>query len=437
MSEGVGSSERDGSERSTASAMPEAEAREGYMWVQSGPKSVEIPEEWEVRHFGDVFEKRHEKITAEEGEKIRYVGLDDIESDNIHLQDHDENGAERSSTRGFREGDILFGKLRPYLNKAAVAPFDGVCSSDIIPIYATGESTQRFLLYLMHSKIMRDRAIATTSGTNLPRTSWGDLASAKFPYPSHPEQRRIAEVLSTVDEQIQQTEAVIETAEKLKQGLMQDLYESGYESHQETKSRPFGTVPADWELGRIDSYAEVISGTHVKSDLVTNDPTQTPYLTGPADFERTGFKVTKYTDSPKKFCEAGDVLITVKGMGCGQSALADQGVAISRQLKSIRPGESIDQRFLFYWLRRKEQVLNILAEGTRQPGLSVSDIESFPLPIPPLEGQQKIGETLSTVEGKIVEETDYRDRLQELKRGLMQDLLTGAVRVPGSIEAED
>lgn len=450
MSEGAESSEQEMPERSTASAIPETEAREGYKWVQLGPKNIEIPNGWETVSLSQVIDK------LETGNRPKTENRDP-ENDDIlsvggtHIQDESFDFAEpvyiseeyysSLSSGQIRQGDILLVKDGATIGKSIIVdtvPGGRSAVNSHVYIIRTGDSTDSKYLYAyLSSRIGLSQILRLTTGSaqaGLNRT-FTDIA--KIPLPPLPEQRRIAEVLSTVDEQIRQTETVIETAEELKRGLMQDLYESGYGAHQDSKDGPFGTMPADWELGRIESHAEVISGTHVRSDLVTNDPIQTPYLTGPADFERTGFEVTKYTDSPKKFCEAGDVLVTVKGMGCGQSALADQRVAISRQLKSIRPGESLDQQFLFYWLRRKEQILNILAEGTRQPGLSVSDIETFPLPIPPLEEQQKIGETLSTVERKTVDETEYRDRLQELKRGLMQDLLSGTVRVPESIGVED
>jgi type I restriction enzyme S subunit len=415
----------------------DGEVPEGYKRVQLGPKELEIPDSWGVEQFGDVFQKRNGSITAPERESIKYVGLDCIESDNIHLQDFDESGKDRSSERAFREGDVLFGKLRPYLNKAARAPFDGICSSDIIPIYAEEDASNEFLLYLMHSKVMRDRAVSTMSGTNLPRTSWPDIALGRVPLPPLEEQRRIAEVLSTVDEKIRETEKIIETTEELKQGLMQDFYTDGAWAHDSYQETSEGELPTNWSLDRVSDHAEIVSGTHVKSDLVTTDSSQTPYLTGPADFDGMSFEVTKYTDSPKTFCEPGDTLITVKGMGCGNSVLSDSRVSISRQLKAIRPDRDLVPEFLFYWIRFSEDRLQILAEGTRQLGLSVSDIASFPLPLPPTEEQREIAEAIQSVETKLADERESRQELQQLKRGLMQDLLTGKVRTPESISADD
>jgi type I restriction enzyme S subunit len=458
MNEGAESPEA--AERSTTSVMSETEAREGYKWIQLGPKSIEIPEEWEVRRFGDVFEKRREKITPDGDEMVRYVGLDDIASDNIHLQDYDENGTERSSTRGFREGDVLFGKLRPYLNKAAVAPFDGICSSDIIPIYAPDESIDNFLLYLMHSKVMRDRAISTMSGTNLPRTSWGDLASAQFPYPSLPEQHRIAEVLSTVDEQIQQTRKIIQNIKELKRGLFNDLLTSGVREDTELSDVKIGAkrieVPTSWDVKRVrdilsDEKGAIRTGPfgsklknehHVPEGIKLYEQRHIYE----EDFEIGNRHVTeKWYDSELTSYNARpkDVLITLQGT-VGEAAVipehAEEGV-INPKLIRIRADDSIVlPEYLSRFLDDSQisnQQIESLSHGAVVSGLNVKTVGEIKVPLPPISEQKTIVELVDIVNEKLSNETDHEQELQEFKRGLMQDLLTGTVRVPESIEVKD
>lgn len=184
-------------------------------------KQVEIPTKWEVEKFGEIFQKRSETVGG--AKKMKYVGLEHLESGKTEISGYKKNGKEKSSTRVFREGDVLYGKLRPYLDKAAVAPFDGICSSDIIPIYATDRSSESYLKFLIHHKIVYDRAVSTQEGTNLPRTSWSSLATSDIALPLLSEQKKIAEILSAVDEKIQKEKEYKETLEDLKKGLMQDL----------------------------------------------------------------------------------------------------------------------------------------------------------------------------------------------------------------------
>ncbi len=193
-----------------------------FKTVKLGPKEIEIPEEWNVINFGKIYYKRTEKAKNNE-DGFRYIGLEHLESKNIHIERFDSNGTGRSSSRFFKKGDVLYGKLRPYLEKAAIAPFDGICSTDIIPIYSGKFSTNDYLIYLIHSHFMKSRTISTMEGTNLPRTSWNSLKSYKIPLPLINEQKRIASILSNIDKKILKEKKYKQKLEEIKKGLMQDL----------------------------------------------------------------------------------------------------------------------------------------------------------------------------------------------------------------------
>ena len=189
--------------------------------VRVGTKLIKIPTKWDLLQFNQVYKKRNKR--NKEARNYRYIGLEHIESGNINLIDYDKNGKERSSSRMFEEGDILYGKLRPYLDKAAISKFDGICSTDIIPIYSTDLSTNEYLLYLLHSKYFVDFAVSTMEGTNLPRTSWRVIKNLNIPVPPLEEQKKIASILSSVDEKIKKEEEYKSKLERLKKGLMQKL----------------------------------------------------------------------------------------------------------------------------------------------------------------------------------------------------------------------
>lgn len=252
-------------------ALEQSDLREGYKEVQFGPKTLVVPGDWYTERFGDIFHQRRESIDGIEDKTVKYVGLKHLDSGQLDINGYDENGRERSSSRVFREGDVLFGKLRPNLNKAAIAPFSGVCSSDIIPIYAEEDARQQYLPYLMHSKLIRDRVVSTMEGTNLPRTSWSDLEKTLIPLPSLPEQRRISDILSTVDEQIQHTDKAIEKNANLRTGILQDLLHLGIWEH-DTAEHRIGpktvTIPEAWEIQRI-------------GDLLSKDTDGKPLRGGP------------------------------------------------------------------------------------------------------------------------------------------------------------
>jgi type I restriction enzyme S subunit len=173
----------------------------------------------------------------------------------------------------------------------------------------------------------------------------------------------------------------------------------------------------------LGKQVEVISGTHVKSDKVSDDSSKTPYLTGPDDFDERGFSVTKYAEDPSSFCEPGDTLVTVKGSGCGKTTFASERVAISRQLKALRPKDDLDPQYLYYWLQIKKELLSILAQGTSIPGLSISDLTTLQISLPSLPEQRRIGNILSTVDEQIQQTDEMIEKSIELKEGLVQSLV--------------
>jgi len=325
-------------------------------------------------------------------------------------------------------GDIAIAKMADPVARACIVPDiedQYVVVADCIKLTIDeSKADKEYVTLALNSHPVWRQAFVRSRGSTRKRINLTQLKQVEIPYPPLAEQRRIADILSTVDEQIQQTEEVIEKRNELKRGVMQNVFDIN--TTPETTSPELLDGVQKKSLGDL---VEIISGVHVKSEHVTHDSSETPYLTGPADFENRGFSVTKYTDKTSKFCEPGDTLVTVKGSGCGNSTFATQKAGISRQLKALRPGDSLDEQYLYYYLQTKTELLSILAQGTSIPGLSTSDLTTLTIPLPALEEQQRIGDLFATIDDQITVEREHKNELQQLKRGLMQDLLTGTKRV--------
>jgi len=418
---------------------------EGYKEVQFGPKTLVVPSDWSTERFGNVFDRRRESIDDIENETVKYVGLKHLNSGQLTINGYDEDGRKRSSSRVFREGDVLFGKLRPNLNKAAIAPFSGVCSSDIIPIYAEKDARQQYLPYLMHSKLIRDRVVSTMEGTNLPRTSWGDLEKTLIPLPSLSEQLRIAGILSTVDEQIQQTDEIIKENKALRDGLLQDLFGclSPNSGQKEVQLGPFQVqIPDHWVISDLDNlnqddypicYGVVQPGDHDEDGIP---------LLNIEDVDENGnihresihkISLDLHEEYSRSQLQGGEVLVSVKGtVGSIVQLNEEIGEAnISRDLARVTPTTDLDARWLKYCLSTKiyQDLIDVFSTGSTRASLNIGELREIPILCPPVPEQERISEVLSTVEREIEIERENKQYLQDLKRGLMQDLLTGKVRI--------
>lgn len=122
----------------------------------------------------------------------------------------------------FKKGDVLFGKLRPYLKKYLQAPFDGVCSSEIWVLKGKGISND-FLYRVVQTDFFIELANQST-GSKMPRADWNVVSSGIFAFPSLDEQTKIANFLSSIDEKINRTQNQIQQTGQFKKGLLQNMF---------------------------------------------------------------------------------------------------------------------------------------------------------------------------------------------------------------------
>lgn len=186
-------------------------------------------EGWKKVKLGKVCEPSSEKYNPLTESVFQHC----IEMENINQESGTINGKSDitklvSLKTKFHKGDVLYGKLRPYLRKYWLADFDGACSTEIWVLKSAENIDNRFLFYLFQSEFI-NRIANLSSGTKMPRADWNLMATQEvdIPYknnkPDLPEQRRIAKILSGIDRKIEAEEKVLEKYEKMKKGLMEKL----------------------------------------------------------------------------------------------------------------------------------------------------------------------------------------------------------------------
>jgi len=185
-----------------------------------------IPKTWQVVSLGDVCEQRSEIVQPSADNKEPFVGLEHIASGETRLRNFAQSIDVKSAKFRFYAGDILYGKLRPYLDKAVLADLNGICSTDLLVLKPKNNVIKEFLIYVLHSTDFIKHAIATTTGTNHPRTSWTAISKFKFGLPEHSEQQNIANILSTIDRKLELEKKEKVRLERIKRGLM-DLLLTG------------------------------------------------------------------------------------------------------------------------------------------------------------------------------------------------------------------
>ena len=156
-----------------------------------------VPENWCWVRLGTVIESVNEKTDIFDQADLKYVGLENIEKDTGKIEQQPANEI-KSTKNVFREGDILYGKLRPYLNKHGIVSFSGVCSTDILVFRAKLLSSNKLVDYFFHLPNFIEYAVANSKGINLPRVSEKIVLQASFPLPPFPEQQRIVTLIESL-----------------------------------------------------------------------------------------------------------------------------------------------------------------------------------------------------------------------------------------------
>lgn len=216
--------------------------------------------EWLKKNLDELCSPRREFVKPSSNGINKYVGLEHIDPGVPRIRRWGTDKDLRSSKSRFYKKDVLYGKLRPYLDKAALAEWDGVCSTDILPLQPIQENVDsEYLSFLLHTPEFLAHAVATTSGVNHPRTSWTSLANFSYPVPSLPEQRVIAGVLSKIQAAMEVQDKIVTTLKELKAATMEKLFREGLRG-EPLKKTEIGGVPESWGIKRFGDFATLQRG---------------------------------------------------------------------------------------------------------------------------------------------------------------------------------
>ena len=183
----------------------------------------EIPESWEVVQLKEIVNLRRENVKPEDNQSLNFVGLEHIDSGESTLKRWGDASAMKSAKNRFYSDDVLYGKLRSYLDKAVIAEMDGICSTDILVFTANSKIVPRFLVYLLHTEAFVNHAVATSTGISHPRTSWDSLGKFTFALPALSEQRAIAAVFQAIDKKTAALEREVGHLDELFHAILDEL----------------------------------------------------------------------------------------------------------------------------------------------------------------------------------------------------------------------
>ena len=190
--------------------------------------------------FGDFAELRSEKVDPKSSQESFYIGLEHIEQQTLSLVGHGYGSDVDSQKQRFYAGDILFGKLRPYFRKVIVAPFDGICSTDIWVVKPRAGVDRNFLFYWMASEEFIASSTYASEGGRMPRAKWDWVCKFQLQHFSFQEQVAIGNILQVLDQKIAVNKALSKTLED----IAQTIFKSWFIDFDPVKAKMAGEKPA-------------------------------------------------------------------------------------------------------------------------------------------------------------------------------------------------
>lgn len=328
------------------------------------------------------------------------------------------------------------GKIYHYLN----CKFD--YHQRVYNIHNFSEKLNGRFFYYFFSNHFYERVMRLSAKNSVDSVRRSMISDMEIPLPPLQEQQKIAEILSTVDAKIEVIDQQITETQALKKGLMQQLLSGRWSviekrplSSAEMKDSPLGEIPKSWEVVRIGDLGNVVTGSTPKTSVDEFYAEEGILWASPSDLTNIKYvNTTKKKLSPLGFEQTRklppkSILVTCIGSTIGKIGMTNSWMSTNQQINSIVCSDLNDSEFYYYVIEKNVEAIKSMAGTQAVPLLNKTDFSNVLVIKPNLIEQQKISEILSSIDDKLEVLSEKKMHYQELKQGLMQQLLTGKVRV--------
>lgn len=401
----------------------------------------EVPSHWEVMRFKDFT-----SLQTTASDNMNKIGLENIEGKTGRFIESDSEF--EGNGIAFNIGDVVYGKLRPYLQKVWIATFSGNAVGDFFVFRPKDNCYNQYLFYCMLSDGFTSMCNGSTVGAKMPRVSSDFIRSLHYYLPPLSEQQAIATYLDEkcgeVNCAIDVQKKKIELLNELKQTIITDAVTKGLNPNAPMKDSGvewIGKVPEHWKVMKTS-----LAFTHIGSGT-TPSTSKNEYYEDDGDFwlqtgdltdgiiTDTSKKVSKIAirECNLKFYPTNSVVIAMYGATIGKMGLLQIECATNQACCVLPSNNHIDAKFTFYFFLSAKTDLLISAIGGGQPNISQDVIKKTKMIVPPLSEQHAIADYLDEECTKIdvqISNANHRiELLNELKQSIITEAVTGKIKV--------
>ena len=329
----------------------------------------------------NVAQERRENIKTSK-DNFPVVGLEHITPMQIQLTDWSTD-KDNTFTKVFKKGDILFGRRRAYLKKAAFAPFDGICSGDITVISPIAEKIEPTLLpFIIQNDDFFDFAVEKSAGSLSPRVKWEHLKTYSFELPAMDKQRELAQILWAAEETKQSYKSLLQKTDDLVKAKFEEMFGNVIENNKR------------WNYKALPEVAKIILGSTPRTSVPEYWGGQIKWLT-PAEISDDAFYIF---DTVKHISEIGrkaanlsifpkNTVIFSTRAPIGKTAISGCEMCCNQGFKNFICSNELHHVYLYYILKSNKNYFASLGTGTTFKELPKFKIEKICISIPPIKLQ--------------------------------------------------
>lgn len=415
-----------------------------------------VPAHWSVERL----KRSLRNVVEPTGERPKFgavIALENVESWTGRVTHMDPETPFDSQLKRFRAGDVLFGKLRPYLAKVARRPTGGLCVGEFFVLRPRRKTVEgAYFEHLLRSKPVISAVAASTFGARMPRANWQFMGAMHVVRPPLPEQTAIVRYLDHMDPRIRRAirerEKLLELFEEQKQAAIEQAVTGGidvrtgqpYPAYQDSGVDWLGRLPAHWRRRKLRQCAAILGGVTPSMDVRRFWGAEIPWVT-PKDMKaavvtRSQMSVTDeaVSETSLRLIPAPAVLMVVRGMVLARKvpvARTTAPVTINQDMKALISDPEISADYLAAYLACAHNGLFPLIDeaghGTRR--LPTERWRELTTAVPPLPEQSAITRYVDRVTADTAAAKDRADRqialLREYRVRLIADVVTGKVDV--------
>ena len=403
-----------------------------------------IPEGWQWRLFGDVYHVAIGGTPSRSNEQYwdqyktnnnPWVSIKDLKGKYVYdtTEYISNEGVKNSNVKLVPSGTLMM-SFKLTVGRTSFAGRDLYTNEAIAAFFPKqNDVDEQFVYQGLHYWNLLVNIDQAVKGVTLNKDKINQIEGL---FPPLPEQKKIASILTSVDEVIEKTESQIAKLQDLKTGMMQELLTKGI-GHTEFKDSPVGRIPVGWECKLLDKVAKRASGhtPDKKKPEYWNGGIKWVSLTDSFRLDRLYIGETEKNisalgiDNSSAVIHPANTVVMTRDAGIGKSAITTDQMAVSQHFMAWICGESLDKYFLYYLLQHWKPMFENIAMGSTIKTIGLPFFKALQIPLPPIAEQTKIAGALRCTDEKIFALNAKNEANKQIKKALMQDLLTGKVRV--------